>query len=136
MTPDEIRSHPLFLKLGERQQVFVSELLRNENDKVKAAHKAWNCKGDDSARTLANRALQNEHVAFLVESYFGQDPDKLQFTREGALDFAAKKARNSKDDKIALDYLRLIVGMNGWLVKPADKPDDPPRDDGNDEFTL
>jgi hypothetical protein len=74
MTPDEIRSHPLFTKLTERKQTFINTLLTNNNDKIAAAHAAWNCNGDESARTLANRALQDESVAFLVEQYFGRDP--------------------------------------------------------------
>jgi hypothetical protein len=103
---------------------------------VKAAHAAWSCTTDESARALASRALTNEHVAFLVESYFGKDPEKVAFSRQAALDFAAKKARNSKDDKLALDYMKLIVAMEGWLVKPADKVQQPKHDDSNEEFTL
>lgn len=137
MTPDEIRSHPLYAKLNERKQKFVDTLLANKNDKIAAAHAAWKCNSDESARTLANRALQDEAVAFLVEQYFGKDPSRVQFTREQALEFAAKKARDAQDDKLALDYLRLIVQMNGWLYKPADTPaTPPPTEDGNEEFQL
>jgi hypothetical protein len=138
MTPDEIRSHPFFSKLSERKQTFVNTLLTNKNDKIAAAHAAWKCNGDESARTLANRALQDESVAFLVESYFGRDPSRIKFTREQALEFAAKKARDADDDpKLALDYLKLIVQMEGWLVKAADAPNAPaPVDDSNDEFQL
>ena len=96
MTPDEIRSHPLYAKLNERQQIFVDELLKNGHDKVAAAHAAWKCNGDDSARTIANRALKNDAVAFLVESYFGKDPERERFTREAALEFAAKQARGCR----------------------------------------
>lgn len=137
MTPEEIRSHPLFNKLTERKQTFVSTLLTNKNDKIAAAQAAWKCNGIESARTLANRALQDEAVAFLVEQYFGKDPSRIQFTREQALEFAAKKAREADDPKLALDYLKLIVQMNGWLYKPADTPaTPPPADDSNDEFNL
>jgi len=136
LTPDEIRSHPLFAKLNERQQTFVDALLRNGNDKVKAAQEAWTCNGEASARTLANRALQNEGIAFLVEQYFGVDPEAVQFTREKALDFLAKKARNTKDDALALSYMKVIVEMNGWLVKAAATPPAQPRDDSQDSFTL
>lgn len=136
MTPEEIRSHPLFDKLNDRQKIFVDALLKNGNDKVAAAHEAWKCNGDDSARTLANRAMQNSNVAFLVEQYFGTDPEAIQFTREKALDFLAKKARGTKDEKLALDYLKLIVAINGWAVKAQDQAPLQPRDDSNDTFTL
>lgn len=137
MTPDEIRTHPLFSKLNDRQQIFVNALLSNGNDKLKAAHEAWNCSGDESARTLANRALQNESVSFLIESYFGKDPLRVQFTKEGALEFASQRAREATDPKIALDYLKLIVGMNGWLYKPAENDPKPPHiDDSDEEFKL
>lgn len=136
MTPDEIRHHPLFEKLTERQQVFVDQLLINGNDKIAAAHKAWTCNGDQSARTLANRNLADERVAYLVEAYFGKDPDRIQFTREGALELLAKKARATKDDKLCLDYMKVILMMNGWLVKQQEKPVDQPRDDGNDLITI
>lgn len=138
MTPDEIRSHPFFTKLNERKQTFVSTLIENKNDKIAAAHAAWKCNGDESARTLANRALQDESVAFLVEQYFGKDPSRLQFTREQALEFAAGKARETGDPKICLDYFKIIVEMNGWRVKPADAPKEveKPGDDSDDEFKL
>lgn len=137
MTPDEIRSHPLFAKLNERKQTFINTLLTNANNKIAAAHAAWKCNGDESARTLAHRALQDEAVAFLVESYFGKDPSRIQFTREQALEFASKKARAADDPKLALDYLKLIVQMNGWLCKPADVAATPPiKDDGDDPFEL
>jgi hypothetical protein len=136
VTPDEIRSHPLFEKLNERQKTFVDALLKNGNDKVKAAQEAWTCNGEASARTLANRALQHEGVAYLIESFFGKDPDRERFTRESALEFAASKARASKDPKLSLDYLRLISAIEGWITKAADKAPEVPRDDSHDEFTL
>jgi hypothetical protein len=136
LTPEEIRSHPLFAKLNERQQTFVDALLRNGNDKVKAAQEAWTCNGEASARTLANRALQNEGIAFLVESFFGKDPDRERFTRDGALEFAASKARSVKDPKLALDFLRLIAAMEGWITRQQEKPPEQPRDDGGDPFLL
>jgi hypothetical protein len=138
MTPDEIKAHPFFAKLSERKQTFVSTLLSNGNDKIAAAHAAWKCNGDESARTLANRALQDEAVAYLVEQYFGKDPSRQQFTRDEALEFAASKAREAGDPKICLDYFKIIVEMNGWRVKPSDAPKetDKPEDDSNDEFTL
>lgn len=123
--------------MNERKQLFINALLGNGNDKVAAAHAAWKCNGDDSARTLANRALQDEAVAFLVEQYFGRDPSRIRFTREQALEFAAKKARDADDPKLALDFLRLIVQMEGWLFKPADNATTTPSvDDSNDEFNL
>jgi hypothetical protein len=136
MTPDEIKNSPLFEKLNGRQQTFVSTLLANGNDKVAAAQAAWKCNGEASARTLANRALQNDSVAFLVEQYFGVDPEAVQFTRSKALDFLSKKARNTKDDKLALDYLKVIVAINGWLVKAADTAPQQTHDDSNDPFSL
>jgi phage terminase small subunit len=136
LTPDEIRSHPLFEKLNERQKTFVDALLRNGNDKVKAAQEAWTTNGEASARTLANRAMKSESIAFLIESYFGRDQEAVQFSREQALDFLAKKARNAKDDALALSYMKVIVEMNGWLVKAAATPPTQVRDDGQDEFTL
>lgn len=137
MTPNEIRTHPLFTKLTENLQKFVSALLSNGNDKIKAAHSAWKCNGDESARTLANRALKREDISFLIEAYFGKDPERVQFTREGALEFASKQARATGDPKVSLDYFKLVVAMNGWLYKPAEvKPGDvePPKDDSNDLF--
>lgn len=127
MTPDEIRSHTLYQKLAPKQQAFVDELLKNGNDKVKAATVAWTCKSEDSARSQANRALKHEGIAFLVEQYFGKDPNRERFTRESALEFASAKARGAGDDKLALEFLKLIVQMNGWLVKPADN--DKPKED-------
>jgi hypothetical protein len=116
--------------------MFVDQLLQNGNNRIAAAHATWNCNGDESARTLANRALQNESVAHLVEQYYGQDPERVQFTRDQALDFLAKKARNSKDDKLSLDYLKVIVAINGWAVKAQDQAPQTKHDDSQEEFTL
>lgn len=136
MTPEEVRSHALYAKLNERQQTFVDALLKNSNDKVAAAQAAWTCSSEASARTMANRAMQNEAVAHLCELYWGVDPDRERFTRESALQFAASKARSTKDPKLSLDYLRLIAAMEGWITKQQEKVPDQPRDDSHDEFSL
>lgn len=85
---------------------------------------------------MANRAMQNEAVAHLCELYWGVDPDRERFTRESALQFAASKARSTKDPKLSLDYLRLIAAMEGWITKQQEKVPDQPRDDSHDEFSL
>jgi hypothetical protein len=136
MTPDELRSHALYSKLNERQQTFVGALLKNSNDKVAAAQAAWTCSSEASARTMANRAMQNEAVAHLCEMYFGRSPDRERFTRDAALEFAASKARSTKDPKLSLDYLRLIAAMEGWITKQQEKVPDQPRDDSQDLFNL
>lgn len=120
MTPEEIKNHPVFKSLTEQQQAFVLALIETDNDRVKAAHKAWTCTSDDSARTMASRAMKNPNIAWLVESYFNFDPQSVAFTREAALEHAAKKARTVQDDKVALSYFDRILEMNGWLKKPAD----------------
>lgn len=136
MTPDEIKSHPLFEKLNERQKVFVGALLKNGRDKIAAAKDAWTCSTEASARSMANRAMSDESVAHLCEMYWGKDPERERFTRESALEFAASKARSAKDPKLSLDYLRLIAAMEGWITKQQEKAPEAPRDDSQDEFTL
>jgi hypothetical protein len=138
MTPDEVKNHPLFKKLTDAQQTFVAELIANGDDKVKAGHKAWKCNSDDSARALANRAMKNPNIAWLVDSYFESDPESMAFTRETALSFAAKKARTASDPKMALDYFKIAVEMEGWRVKPAEQPIplEVKLDPANDTITI
>jgi hypothetical protein len=136
VTAEELRSHPLYEKLNERQQTFLNELLKNGRDKLAAAKVAWVCNGEASARTQANRALANEFVAQLCELYWGRDPERERFTRESALEFAAGQARKAKDPKLSLDYLRLIAAMEGWITKQQEKIPEQPRDDSHDEFSL
>jgi hypothetical protein len=136
MTPEEIKNHPLFQKLTEPQKIFVSELVANGHDLVKAAHKAWKCKDDASARAMANRYIDHPNIAYLVNAYFEFDPESVAFTRETALSFAAKKARGATDPKTALDYFKIAVEMSGWRVKPVDMTAAEPQSDPNATISI
>lgn len=136
VTPAELRSHPYYAKLNERQTLFVDALIENGNDRIAAAHAAWKCSSDESARSMAHKAMKNEAVAFLVDQYYGGDPARQRFSRDQALEFAAQKARSAADLKLALDYLRLIAAMEGWLTKAAEKAPEAPTDDSQEAFEL
>jgi hypothetical protein len=137
LTPDEVKNHPLFKKLTVKQQTFVSEMLANGGDQIKAALAAYDCNGKDSARAMANRQMDHPNIAWLIEAYFESDPASVAFTRETALSFAAKKARTASDAKMALDYFKIAVEMSGWRVKPAE-PDAPaaPAQDPNATISI
>jgi hypothetical protein len=92
--------------------------------------------GDDSARAMASKALDHPNVAYLVEQYFGADPQRQAFTRESALQHAAEKARKATDEKVALDYFRLVIEMEGWRVKPAENTASEQTPDPNATVTI
>ena len=94
MTPDEIRSHPLFDKLNDRQKRFVYALLKNGNDKVAAAHEAWAAQeqpvsrpvhfevsaGPGAATVLADPAALHQILTNLFSNALRYTPDHGRIT--------------------------------------------------------
>lgn len=120
LTLDQLLAHPYFVRLSPKQKVFVEQLCRNGNNKVAAAHKAWQCKDDDSARSFANKTLNKADVRWLVSKFFGIAAEDEPFTRDEMMTLISRKIRTVNDEKLVYNYIRAYMDMNGWEMKPAD----------------
>src|SRR6185437_4291607 len=97
MTKGEVFTDPAFLRLSEQQQAFVRSLVENGGDKLAAAHEAYTCKDDFTARTLANRCLRKLQIKRRVDAYFGDSVKDRVPSREELAAEAWERAQNSDD---------------------------------------
>ena len=118
MTLSDVVANPLYSRLTQQQQAFVTAICTNGNDKLAAAKTAWACSDDKSAATMANRALRKPAIAKLVGIYFGERVERI--TREELLGHLAKRATDANRDDTAFKYFELIAKIEGWLTKPAE----------------
>jgi len=120
MTVDELKVHPYFIRLTPQQQTFVLTLCTNGNNKVAAAHKAWNCRSDESARAFANKTLAKPDIKWLTSRFFGIDAADEPFTLEELKSFVARKARTGSDEALVFKYVQAIMALEGWAQKPSE----------------
>lgn len=128
MTIEKLVVDPRYLRLTVQQRVFVKTLCENGGDKRAAAYAAWTCSNDNSATTMANRALRKSEIFKLQNEYFGKDVTDEKFTREEFLATAARRARLSDEDGDAYKFMTLIAGIEGWLKRPAEALPESPGD--------
>src|SRR6185312_15963206 len=107
MTKAEIFTDPAFLRLSEQQQAFVRSLVENGGDKLAAAHEAYTCKDDFTARTMANRCLRKLQIKRIVDGYFGEELKDSYPSREEMAALAWQRAQNADDDKVAVTWATL-----------------------------
>jgi hypothetical protein len=139
MTLDELRKDALFITLPERHKVFLVLYLESNGARTEAAFKAWNCKDENSANSMARRSLSRPDVRMLVAKFFGENPAEVPFTQDELLGFISKKVRTLPDEEEALrfNYVKILLDMNGWKQKPTDAPkNEAPKNDGDEPFLI
>lgn len=128
MTRAEVFADPAFVRLSEQQQAFVRDLVENGGDKVRAAHKAYKCKNDFTARTMANRCLRKLQIKRLADAYFGESlKDQIPSHDEMAA-AAWDRFQSAPDDNAAHKWFTAA-----WnILKPKDEavPPAPPASAG------
>ena len=136
MTKAEIFTDPAFLRLSEQQQAFVKSLVESGGDKLAAAHEAYTCKDDFTARTMANRCLRKLQIKRLVDGYFGEE--FIYPSREEMAAIAWQRAQNADDDKVAVTWATLaakILRYDKDTIEPQ-KPAQSAQPQELDEDTL
>jgi hypothetical protein len=124
MTIDEIKVHPTFVRLTEKQKNFVVGLCTNGNDKLKAAHAAYVCKNDATALAVASGLLAKETIKKLVDAFFSIEPSDECFSKDELLAFMTKKIRTSTTpDNIMAKLVDLYAELKGWKMKSVEAPD-------------
>ena len=114
MTKAEVFTDPAFLRLSEQQQAFVKALVENGGEKVPAAHEAYNCKDDFTARSLANRCMRKLAIKRLVGAYFGEELKDRYPSREEMAALAWERAQNTDDGGIAHKWAALAAAVLGF----------------------
>lgn len=122
MTAAEVFADPAFLRLSDQQQAFVRALIENGNDKVAAAHAAYACKDDFTARTLANRALKKLTISRLVDAYFEEKPADRIPTRDELAAEAWRRAQSAADDNAAHKWISLVARVLAYDKEPPIEP--------------
>jgi len=140
MTKAEIFTDPAFLRLSEQQQAFLRALIENGNDKLAAAHEAYTCKDDFTARTMANRCLRKLQIKRLVDAYFGNSVKDRVPSREELAAEAWERAQNSDDSNTAHKWASLVARVLGYDKEPAEEGPQKPAQSAQpqelDEDTL
>lgn len=125
MTKAEVFADPSFLRLSDQQQAFVRALVENGGDKLAAAHTAYACKDDFTARTLANRCLRKLQIKRLVDAYFGDNVKDRVPTRDELAAEAWERAQNTEDSNTAHKWATLAATVLGFTKEPPAEPQKP-----------
>ena len=140
MTKAEIFTDPAFLRLSEQQQAFVRALVENGGDKLAAAHEAYTCKDDFTARTMANRCLRKLQIKRLVDAYFGESLKDQMPSRDEAAVILWQRFQNAADDNAAHKWATLALRALGYDKEPAEEGPQKPAQSAQpqelDEDTL
>jgi len=110
---DELRKHPAFLSLSDRQQHLVAAYVVNGGDKFKAVKAVFQCK-DTSARTMVYAYFQKSAVMECLDVANGLSPRDVF---EQQLQRAMRSPKTSPSQFAAL---RLYAELHGW--KTPSKP--------------
>lgn len=127
MTTEDLKKEAIFQTLTEKQRVFVIEYCSNGADKEKAAAVAYpNSNGKASRIASASANLKVKKIAYLVNKFFGYDPNNQVMSKEEFLGLLAGKLRDPKCSpafftSLASMYLRLV----GWARN--NQPPEPPQ---------
>ena len=127
MTKAEIFTDPAFLRLSEQQQAFVRALVENGGDKLAAAHEAYTCKDDFTARTMANRCLRKLQIKRLVDAHFGEELKDRFPSREEMAALAWERAQHADDDKVAVTWASLAAKILRYDKEPIESAQSAPK---------
>lgn len=136
MTKAEVFTDPAFVRLSEQQQAFVRALVENGGDKLAAAHTAYACKDDFTARTLANRALRKIQIRRLVDGYFGEELRSKFPSREELAALAWEHAETAEDGDLAHKWASLVARVMGYDKQPEVPAQSAPKPADLGEDTL
>jgi hypothetical protein len=135
MTLDELRKEGFFHQLSEGQQKFVIERCSGKKN-IEAAKAAWNCESDASANTMANRAMKNANVKWLINKFLGIGAAKRVPTAEELAAWNWEKAQSVNiPPELAIKFAQNVAKIMGYESKPVEKTPESP-DDGDEEFNL
>lgn len=77
MSLAELEQRPEYLRLTERQMLFVSTFIADDQighyDPERAVLAAYKCKSRESARVMAYSQMQNPRIIDVLNIYFGRD---------------------------------------------------------------
>jgi hypothetical protein len=117
MNIEQLKTDPRFLALKDSHKVFLLEYLTTK-DKILAAYKAWNCKNENVARSLAGKVLKKVSVVRMVAECGG--PTVIErMTKEDVVGVISTRLRLCSDDDKVIKYVDILSKLEGWYTKPA-----------------
>ena len=133
MTVDDVKKESFFQQLSDGQKKFVLERCSGRDNK-NAAKLAWSCKTDASAISMANKAMQNANIKWLVNRFFGVGASHRVPTAEELAAWNWDKAQSCGDPALCIKFADNVAKIMGYLTRAAEPPARQVPDDGNEEF--
>lgn len=135
MTLDELRKEGFFQQLSEGQQNFVIARCSGKSSK-EAAKTAWACTTDDSATSMARKAMKNANVTWLINKFLGVSAARRVPTAEELAAWNWEKAQSCDDPAVAIKFAQNVAKILGYEQKAADPIGKPAPEDGDEAFDL
>jgi hypothetical protein len=110
----EVKLHQLFLRLNIRQQSFLLAYLTSDDITASVRVAGYNCKTDNSARTLGQIMLKHESVRILVDLAFGRASETV--SKEEMLVLLSKHLRTTRDVTIFCKMSTMYAQLKGWTI--------------------
>jgi hypothetical protein len=129
MNVDDLKRERDFQQLTDQQKKFILEYCSNGGLRIPAAHKAYNCKNDASATSIAHNCLHNKRIAYLVAKYFGYDSNKHHLHKDEFLGLLAERVRDRKTPaNFFVALANMYKELAPWAVQPPAAPAPPPEE--------
>ena len=128
MTVEELKVRPDFVTLRtDQMRDFVLAYCTNGADAIAAAESAYAVNSKESAVATANRNLSHPAIKRLVDDFY-ERADEVLSRRELAA-IASAQIRAAKDEKVRLDWAKVLINLQGWSDRPAPEPEEQPSVD-------
>lgn len=127
MPLSELESSMEYLKLSPKMRVFVSSyigtfLMSGNLEPTFAAHQAYDCKDDESARPQGHRLMQNQKIKDCLKVYFDYGKSEREKDLE-QVEIAIRKAEPGSVAHQRLLSIRTTIktaaSYNGQAIEPS-----------------
>lgn len=128
MTVEELKARPDFVTLRtDQMRDFVVAYCTNGADATAAAESAYAVNSKESAVATANRNLSHPAIKRLVDDFYERTDEVLSRRELAAI--ASAQIRAAKDEKVRLDWAKVLINLQGWSDRPVPEPEEQPSVD-------
>ena len=124
MTLEEIKVHPLFRQLTDKQQLFVEHYVHTQElaESTKAA--GYNCKDEVAYERMGRKNLRNPIIKQLIAKGLNYDPMGGMLTKAEVMLLLSEHLRKcTSHEAVFLRMAALFSELKGWTGKGSQVPD-------------
>jgi hypothetical protein len=122
MTLSEVKSHPLFVQLTEKQQAFVIAYIETQDKVASIKTAGYSCKLDKTADMLARKNLKHPVIKQLVAMGLGYETDGGLMSKSELMLRMSEAIRVTGNTSEFSRLCILYTYLRGW-AKPEGMPE-------------